>query len=73
MFIKCQQQDILKIRDRIPGHGRQVVLYRLQHYSGSERVQLVCGCSLPMSWLPEIEREVASSVVPLIPIRPRRR
>ncbi len=36
-MVKCQQQDIHKIRDGIPGHGPQEVLCRFQSV-GSERV-----------------------------------
>jgi len=54
MKIKCQQHNILKIKDKIPGHGTQEARL-LARYPG--RVFLACGCNLPISWLPKHERE----------------
>ena len=51
--IRCQQQNIFKIRDGIAGHGRQEVVSVCRG-----RVRLACGCSLPLNWLPRIECEV---------------
>lgn len=70
VIVKCQQQNIHKIRDGIPGHGPQRVLGRYKGIS-SERVQLECGCSLPVLWLPTHEREVVLRDVP--PARQRKR
>ncbi len=56
--IECQQQNIMKIRDGIPGHGQQEV--RRKHhpiFSGSIRVLLACGCSLPIPWLSGVEQQ----------------
>lgn len=53
--VECQQQNIFKIRDGIPGHGPQRVVARF--HPTNERVQLECGCSLPLSWLPNLERD----------------
>jgi len=51
-MIDCQQQNIFKIRDKIPGHGPQKVLCRYHHlHNGIELVLLACGCSIPISWL----------------------
>ena len=56
MIVKCQQQNIFKIRDKIPGHGFQEVLFR--YYSdGNEYIQLACGCTIPISWLLEKEQQ----------------
>ena len=55
-IINCQQQDIFKIRDGIPGHGPQEVVNVCRG-----RVRLACGCSLPLTWLPRVEREAALS------------
>lgn len=57
MIVKCQQQNILKIRDGIPGHGPQKVLRRFKSWNSQERVALACGCSIPIAWLPKIERD----------------
>ncbi len=57
MTIDCQQQCIFKIRDGVPGHGPQKVIRRLRQYGSSERVQLECGCTLPVSWLKGAEQE----------------
>lgn len=55
MLVRCQQQDIFKIRDRIPGHGLQRPTLRYQG-PNSELVRLDCGCSIPVSWLTLIEQ-----------------
>lgn len=57
MTIKCQQQDIHKIRDGIPGHGRQeiVEVVRPGEYEPAY-VHLRCGCSIPLAWLPRVEQ-----------------
>lgn len=57
MIVKCQQQCIFKIRDGVPGHGPQRVVRRLRYHGNSERVQLECGCTLPISWLKGFEQE----------------
>ena len=58
MIIECQQQDIFKIRDKIPGHGPQKVKRRYRPiWQGSEHVFLACGCSLPIPWLPLKEQK----------------
>ena len=64
-MINCQQRDILKIRDRIPGHGLQEtrVRYRPLH-GGSEYVLLACGCALPIPWLPRKEQQAVLQSVP---------
>jgi hypothetical protein len=56
MVVKCQQQCIFKIRDKIPGHGPQKVQRKFRHHSGREYVRLACGCTLPVTWLPTSER-----------------
>lgn len=50
---ECPQRNILKIRDKIPGHGPQEAkcLYRPLH-NGSIHIMLACGCSVPIWWLP---------------------
>lgn len=58
MIVNCQQKDIFKIKDGIPGHGPQITLFRFL----SDRVQLACGCSLPISWLPTAERDVVKGL-----------
>jgi hypothetical protein len=50
-YIGCQQQDIFKIRDGVPGHGPQKVTA-----IDRGRVILECGCSLPISWLASWEQ-----------------
>jgi len=57
MIIECQQQNILKIGNKIPGHGPQEVRYRWRPFSFSERVLLGCGCSIPIPWLPLKEQQ----------------
>lgn len=52
MKVVCQQQDILKIRDGIPGHGIQ----KVRHVCRKKDVYLACGCHLPFSWLPKKEQ-----------------
>jgi hypothetical protein len=56
MIVKCQQQCIFKIRDGIPGHGPQKVLGQYRSVWGSMCVALACGCSIPIMWLPKVER-----------------
>jgi len=53
MIVECQQQDILKIRDKIPGHGPReaVCLYR-PFGDGRVDVLLECFCSVPIRWFP---------------------
>ena len=51
-LVKCQQQNIFKLRDGIPGHGPQEV-----RHVAHGRVYLACGCSIPLTWLPRVERE----------------
>jgi hypothetical protein len=50
-YVECQQQDIFKIRDGMPGHGPQKVT---GFFVG--RVILACGCTLPVSWLASWEQ-----------------
>lgn len=65
MVVDCQQQNILKIRDRIPGHGPQIAKCRYHPlHNGSECVLLACGCVLPVPWLPERERQAVLQNVP---------
>ncbi len=47
MIVKCQQQCIFKIRDGVPGHGPQKMIYRSRR--NGDRVHLECGCSLPLT------------------------
>jgi hypothetical protein len=58
VLVKCQQQDIFKIRDGIPGHGNQKALLRFKRHShgNGERVLLGCGCDFPVTWLPTGEQ-----------------
>ena len=51
LYVNCQQQDIFKIRDGIRGHGPQRVTALRKG-----NAQLSCGCSLPVSWMPEWEQ-----------------
>lgn len=65
MMVQCQQQSILKIRDRIPGHGPQE--NRVQYhplYNGSECVLLACGYTIPIPWLPKKEQQAVLRNVP---------
>lgn len=55
MLVKCQQQDIFKIRGGIPGHGLQRPTLRYQGPC-SELVRLECGCSIPVRWLTLVEQ-----------------
>lgn len=49
LYINCQQQDIFKIRDKVPGCGpRRVVMFG---EDGGE-VLLECGHSLSLSYMP---------------------
>ena len=57
-MIVCQQRDIFKIRDKIPGHGPQPVVCKFIH-NGFEYVRLKCKCSIPVSWLPRKEKPEA--------------
>ncbi len=57
MTVGCQQKDIFKIRDGIPGHGPQKAMFRFYSPHG-EHVKLECGCHLPVSWLKLVEQEV---------------
>lgn len=58
MIVECQQRNIFKIRDKIPGHGPREVICRYQPlYNGSEHVLLACGCSIPIPWLPLTEQQ----------------
>lgn len=61
--VKCQQKDIFKIKSGIPGHGPQKVLCRFES-PNCECVQLECGCSLPISWLPTKECEIVLREIP---------
>ncbi len=59
-IVTCQQKCIFKIKDGIPGHGPQKVLRKYRHHSGREYVQLKCGCTLPVTWLPTLEQKIVS-------------
>ncbi len=51
-MVICQQRNIFKIRDKIPGHGPQKILCRYHHlYNGPELVLLACGCAISRSRL----------------------
>jgi hypothetical protein len=65
MKIKCQRTSE-EIRDGVPGHGHQEVMFR---FGRPERVMLACGCHLPLTWLPTLERLAALENVP--PPKPR--
>lgn len=60
MKIKCQRTNE-EIRDGLPGHGRQEVTCR---FGRPERVMLACGCHLPLTWLPTLERLAVLENVP---------
>ncbi len=56
-MIECQRANIFKIRDNILGHGLQPILFRYYPlFNGSEYVKLGCGCSMPISWIPNHEK-----------------
>ncbi len=60
MLVNCQQKDVLKIRDGIPGHGLQ------EAYGQRDgRVYLSCLCAFPLGWLPKVERERVKVEVPV--------
>jgi hypothetical protein len=63
MIVKCQQKDIFKIRDKIPGHGPQEVSHRFLGVYG-EYVYLECGCYHHISHLTNLEREGVLREVP---------
>ena len=65
--IKCQRTNE-EIRDGVPGHGHQEVTCR---FGKPERVLLTCGCHLPLTWLPTLERLAVLENVP--PPKPRQR
>lgn len=66
MIVKCQQQNILKIRDGIPGHGPQKVGFLYQTWDGRTYVSLNCGCFLPIAWLSTTkQREVKAGCRPV--------
>ena len=57
-MIECQQQDIFKIRDHIPGHGLQAIEFTYRPlFSGSRYIKLACGCSIPILRLPKKEQD----------------
>ena len=56
MEIACQQKDIFKIRDKVPGHGLQEVI-KVDNYI-YKKVILKCGCYVPFSYLPKKEQEM---------------
>lgn len=55
-MIICQQQDIHKIFNRIPGHGLQEIV-NIDNYQ-YKSIKLSCGCNLPYSYLSDKEKEV---------------
>ncbi len=63
MIIECQQKDIFKIRDKIPGHGPQEVRSRYLGVYG-EYVCLECGCSHRIDHLTNVEREGVLREIP---------
>ncbi len=63
MIVECQQQDTFKIRDGIPGHGPQKVMFRF-YSPHNECVKLECGCELPILWLKFVEREGVLQEIP---------
>ena len=48
----------VKIPFRCDKHGACVILRRLYIGSGTEQVQLSCGCTTPLSWLARKELEL---------------
>lgn len=64
--VTCQQQDIYKIRDGVPGHGPQIVQSLMFHdrpKPSRPYVHLACGCFLPVSYMPRCEADLLREMI----------